>query len=172
MAIRTPSELTKVGMNMFSPTSWGRNQNQGTHSQSTRSALFDRKSQLRCLNFRFAIFLEIRIVFCLNRYFSEFNKLIQHLVMRWHHLHCLVQKFATRLCHCIATMRWNALWALSVSIELISSSARVTSVKSAKRTVSEWVRETRTHRSDQGHLGLIKKESYAQTNGKYHPAWR
>ena len=48
----------------------------------------------------------------------------------------------------IATLLWNALSALSVgielivSIELVSSSARVTSVKSAT------VRENRTHRSD------------------------
>ena len=33
---------------------------------------------------------------------------------------------------CIATLPWNALLPLSVSIEFVSSSARVTSVKSTK----------------------------------------
>ena len=42
----------------------------------------------------------------------------------------LVLKLATRLHHCIATFPWIALLALSVGIELASSSARVTSVKS------------------------------------------
>ena len=45
----------------------------------------------------------------------------------------LLPKLATRLHHCIATLPWIALLALSVSIELISSLARVTSVKSYKR---------------------------------------
>ena len=36
---------------------------------------------------------------------------------------------------CIATLTWNALLALSVNIGLVSSSARVTSVKSAKGLV-------------------------------------
>ena len=42
----------------------------------------------------------------------------------------LVLKLATRLHHCIATLPSIALLALSVGIELVSSSARVTSVKS------------------------------------------
>ena len=37
---------------------------------------------------------------------------------------------------CIATLPWIALLALSVSIEFVSSSARVTSVKSAKGILS------------------------------------
>ena len=45
----------------------------------------------------------------------------------------LVLKLATRLRHCIATLLWIALLAVSVRIELVSSSARVTSVKSATR---------------------------------------
>ena len=40
---------------------------------------------------------------------------------------------------CIATLPWIALLSLSASIELVSSSARVTSVKSAKGVVSEFV---------------------------------
>ena len=48
---------------------------------------------------------------------------------------------------------WIALLALWVSIELVSSSARVTSLQN----LCEWVTETRTHRSDEGHLGPIKR---------------
>ena len=83
----------------------------------------------------------------------ELLALIANLATRRHHLHqlqirspsgttCIGSKFghqlapfalfpklATRLHHCIATLPWIALLALSVSIELVSSSARVTSVK-------------------------------------------
>ena len=54
---------------------------------------------------------------------------------------CISYKFG----HQVAPLAliWIAL--LSVSIALLSSSARVTSVKSAK---GQFVRETRTHRSD------------------------
>ena len=85
--------------------------------------------------------------------------LIANLATRRHHLHqlqirspsgttcigskfghqlapfALLPKLATRLHHCIATLPWIALLALSVSIELVSSSARVTSVKSYKPLV-------------------------------------
>ena len=44
----------------------------------------------------------------------------------------LVLKLATRLHQCIATLPWIALLALSVGIELVSSLARVTSVKSSQ----------------------------------------
>ena len=54
---------------------------------------------------------------------------------------------------CIATLPWNAL-ALSVSIELVFSSARVTSVKSQQGV---GVRETRTHRLDPGIPGSDTK---------------
>ena len=67
------------------------------------------------------------------------------LVANWATIICIVSKFghqvaplalvlklATRLHHCIATFSWIARLALSVGIELLSSSARVTSVKSAK----------------------------------------
>ena len=57
----------------------------------------------------------------------------------------------------VAKLPWNVLLALSVSIGLVSSSARVTSVKSATRSLSLWVRDTRIHRLDQGHLGPIKR---------------
>ena len=84
----------------------------------------------------------------------ELLALIANLATRRHHLHqlqirspsgttcigskfghqlapfALLPKLATRLHHCIATLPWIALLALSVSIELVSSSARVTSVKS------------------------------------------
>ena len=52
------------------------------------------------------------------------------------------------------TLPWIALLALSVSIELVSSSARVTSVKFHK---CGSVRDILTHRSDQGYLGPMKK---------------
>ena len=48
------------------------------------------------------------------------------------------------------------LLVLLVGIELVSSSTRVTSVKSATRCWREKVRDNRTHRSDQGYLGPIK----------------
>ena len=89
----------------------------------------------------------------------ELLALIANLATRRHHLHqlqirspsgttcigskfghqlapfALLPKLATRLHHCIATLPWIALLALSVSIELVSSSARVTSVKSYKPLV-------------------------------------
>ena len=49
---------------------------------------------------------------------------------------------------CVYPIDWNALLALSLSIELVSSSARVTSVKSAQRSCTHSVRDTRTRRSD------------------------
>ena len=59
---------------------------------------------------------------------------------------------------CIATLPWIALLALSVGIEFVSSSARVTSVNFAQvaHSVCLLLRDKRTHRSDQGHLGPIK----------------
>ena len=62
----------------------------------------------------------------------------------------LVLKWATRLhhCNCIATFSWIAHLALSVGIEMVSSSARVTSVKS-------WT-DRQTQRSDPRYLGPIK----------------
>ena len=56
----------------------------------------------------------------------------------------------------IATLSWIVLLVLLVGIELVSSSTRVTSVKSATRCWREKVRDNRTHRSDQGYLGPIK----------------
>ena len=58
------------------------------------------------------------------------NALVQNLVIRWHHLHCL-QSWPPGCVICIATLPWITLLALSVSIELVSSSARLwLSVKS------------------------------------------
>ena len=53
-------------------------------------------------------------------------------VQTWHH----VRKLATRLHHCFTTLPWLAQLALSVSIDLVFWSARVTSVKSQKKGVS------------------------------------
>ena len=54
------------------------------------------------LNFRFAIFLKIWFVYPLNMQLLICFKLVQNLVFRWHHLHLIVPKLATRLCnlHC------------------------------------------------------------------------
>ena len=82
--------------------------------------------------------------------------LVQNFVIRWRHLHCL-QNWPPGCVTCIATLLWIVLLALSVSIDLVSSSARVTSVKS---TQPPSVRDTRTQRSDQGHLGPIKKGKF------------
>ena len=55
--------------------------------------------------------------------------LVQHLVIRWRHLHCF-QSWPPGHVTCIASLPWIALLALSVSIELVSSLARVKSVMS------------------------------------------
>ena len=74
--------------------------------------------------------------------------LVANLATRWHHLHTLqiwpqddttcisikighqMAPLASVYITCIASLPWIALLALSASIELVSSSARVTSVKS------------------------------------------
>ena len=54
--------------------------------------------------------------------------LFTNLTTRWHHLHYLHYKFAHQTkSHALP---WIALLALSVSIDLVSSSTRVTSIKS------------------------------------------
>ena len=53
------------------------------------------------------------------------------LVIRWRHLH-LIPIWSSGGATCIATLPGIVLLSLSASIELVSSSARVTSVKSAK----------------------------------------
>ena len=61
--------------------------------------------------------------------------LVSILATRWRHLHCHIA--------------WDCPLTSSVGIELLSSSARVTSVKSAKPFVlTDWVSYIRTHRSD------------------------
>ena len=55
--------------------------------------------------------------------------LVRNLVIRWRQLHCL-ESWPPGCVTCIATLPWIALLALSVGIELVSSSTRVTSVKS------------------------------------------
>ena len=61
--------------------------------------------------------------------------LVQNLATGWHILHWL-QIWPPDGATCIAALPWIALLALSVSIELVSSSARVTSVKSVKWSCS------------------------------------
>ena len=65
-----------------------------------------------------------------GHFLSSF-KLVQNLVIRRRPLQCF-QSWPPGRVTCIATLPWIALLALSVSIELVSSSARVNSVKSAK----------------------------------------
>ena len=112
----------------------------------------------------------------------ELLALIANLATRRHHLHQLqigspsgttcigskfghlvhditskVPKLATRLSH-IATLPWNAFLSLSVSIQFVSSSARVTSVKFHKRrSLTQSLTDNSTHRSDRSRdLGPIK----------------
>ena len=61
--------------------------------------------------------------------------LVPNLATRWHHLHSF-QSWPLGCVTCIVTLPWIAPLALSVSIELVSSSARVTSVKSQQGIVS------------------------------------
>ena len=77
------------------------------------------------LHFRFATFLKIWFVFHSNMHFLICYKLVQNLVIRWRHMHWF-QSWPPGCVTCIATLPWNALLALSVSIEFVSSSARVT----------------------------------------------
>ena len=77
--------------------------------------------------------------------------LVPNLVTRWQHLHLFkIWSLDGATCisyNCIATLPWIVLLTLSVSIELVSSSARVTSVKFQKGvSVSD---RDQTHRSDQ-----------------------
>ena len=74
--------------------------------------------------------------------------LVQNLVTRWRQ--CISY-------NCIATLPWIVLLTLSVSIELVSSSARVTSAKFQQHSsLTHLLRDNQTHRSDQVYLGPIK----------------
>lgn len=88
------------------------------------------------LNFRSAIFLEIRFVFLLSMHFW--------FVANWFkiwpsgHVTCIAwfQSWSPGCVTRVATLPWNALLASSVSIEFVSSLARVTSVKSAQTSLT------------------------------------
>ena len=110
----------------------------------------------------------------------ELLALIANLATRRHHLHqlqigspsgttcigskfghqlapfALLPKLATRLHHCIATLPWIALLALSVSIELVSSSARVTSVKSYTTSWSDGQTSGPKDRTPPLHQGQLR----------------
>ena len=79
--------------------------------------------------------------------------LFVNFATRWHFLHWFEIWQPGWLDESHATLPWIALLALSVSIDLVSSSAGVTSVKFQK---GQWVSENRTHRTDQWYLGPIK----------------
>ena len=81
---------------------------------------------------------------CISCKFGHQMALVQNLVISWRHLHCF-QSWPPDCVTCIATLPWIALLALSASIELVSSSARVTSVKSTKGLS---LTDIRTQRSD------------------------
>ena len=86
---------------------------------------------------------------------------IPNLVTRWRHLHKLqIWSLDGTTCisyTCIATLPWIVLLTLSVSIELVSSSARVTSAKFQQHSsLTHLLRDNQTHRSDQVYLGPIK----------------
>ena len=101
--------------------------------------------------------------------------LIPNLVTRWCHLNwfqiwspdgitCISSKFGHQMAPLalvtIATLPWIVLLTLSVSIELVSSSARVTSVKFQQRlSLTQSVSDRdQTHRSDRSRdLGPIKR---------------
>ena len=96
--------------------------------------------------------------------------LVPVLATKWRHLHQF-QSWPPGNITCIATLPWIALLASSVSIEFVSSSARVTSVKSAKGILSYLVRDNQIHRSDQGHLGPIKTASQTHVAPHVSPVW-
>ena len=72
------------------------------------------------------------------------HRLVQNLVVWWHHLHCL-QSWPPGCVTCIDILPCIALLALSVSIDLVSSPARVNSVKFQKGV---GVCDIRNQRSD------------------------
>ena len=73
---------------------------------------------------------------------------------------------------CIATLPWITLSTLSVSIKLVSLSARVTSVKFQKGvSLSELKTDTKTNRSDQRYLGLIKKNQSKEASSYIKLFW-
>ena len=71
--------------------------------------------------------------------------LVLILAIRWRHLHKL-QTWPPGWVTCIATLAWIALLVLSVSIELVSSSARVKLVKFHKRLLERTRHIDRTRR--------------------------
>ena len=84
-----------------------------------------------CISCKFYQLGEAPCISCKSGHQVAPLALVQNLVFRWRHFDC-VQCWPPGCITCIATLPWIALLALSVSIELMSSSARVTSVKSQK----------------------------------------
>ena len=82
----------------------------------------------QCFNFRFAIFPKIRFLFLLSKHFWFVAN--QFKIWSSGNVTCIAwfQSWPPGCVTRIATLPWNALLALSVSIEFVSSSARVTSV--------------------------------------------
>ena len=75
-------------------------------------------------------------MFCISfKYaFSDLFQIGSKFGHLMHDISSKVPKLATRLSH-IATLPWNAFLSLSVSIQFVSSSVRVTSVKFHKHSL-------------------------------------
>ena len=100
---------------------------------------------LEFLIFTFPIFLQIWFVSHSNMHFLICWKLVKNLVIGWRLLHWF--KSCPQVESLSLPLPQNALLALSVSIELVSLSARVTSVK-FQQNVRDKQTEIGTHRSD------------------------
>ena len=96
-----------------------------------------------CISFEYGIFWFLQIG-------STFGHQVTSLTLlgsKFGHQVTSLTLLGSKVGHQVVSLAlpWNALLALSVSIELVSSSARVTSVKSQQ---GHSVRDNRTHRSD------------------------
>ena len=87
-----------------------------------------------------------------------------NLVIRWRHLH-LIQIWSSGGATCIATLPGIVLLSLSASIELASSSARVTSVKSAKRLGVTYLERPGPIDRTPGKSGSDKNMTFCQKGG-------
>ena len=77
-----------------------------------------------------------------------------NLATRWHHLHWFQighQVASHTLPHCLGLPYWHYQLVLSLYLHQFESHQL-----SLQKWLTQWVWDTRTHRSDQGHLGPIK----------------
>ena len=90
--------------------------------------------------------------------------LFANLATRWHHLHWF-QSWPPGNVTYIATLPWIALLALSVSIESVSSPARVTSVKFAQ--VAHWVRHLFETQADEDTNSILTDNASCASYASY-----